>query len=403
MTAEQKRTSDTSGAHARVVEALSQRVATGTWREGEMLPGRRTLAREFGVAVNTVNRAIENMIERGALRADDRRGTFVADRARAVMAPDAQAARANAVSDRRASVGVVASYTLERFASNWTVAVIDSLERHVSSFNGQTRFYNVHYPCDRSFPSGREACEAALGDADNDAIVIVSVNAHPDWEAPVLDAACAASIPALCIWYTGMQRAIPHVHMDQFAAGRAAAEHLLESGYEAGLFLAPFEADWLSERIAGAQHAFDAAKARLHVIPPNRKTDTRQMRARQRRRSIAEAIAKGMRAVKVDRSPAGHWGVVCASDHESILVDDLFGERGIRPGVDVGIVGFDDSDDSRARGLSSLRPPLEELGELAAQFTASALRGRSVPTRTGVGPHLHARNSTDRRKERIRT
>ena len=56
---------------------MRERVRSGGWRTGEMIPSRRHLAREHGVALGTVERAVTTLISEGALRADDRWGTFV--------------------------------------------------------------------------------------------------------------------------------------------------------------------------------------------------------------------------------------------------------------------------------------------------------------------------------------
>jgi len=56
-------------------------------------------------------------------------------------------------------------------------------------------------------------------------------------------------------------------------------------------------------------------------------------------------------------------GFVCASDTLAIGVLHACAERGLRPGTDVGIVGFDDSLGAQViwPGLSSVRQPLEEV------------------------------------------
>jgi DNA-binding LacI/PurR family transcriptional regulator len=62
-------------------------------------------------------------------------------------------------------------------------------------------------------------------------------------------------------------------------------------------------------------------------------------------------------------------GFACASDTLAIGVLHALAERGLRPGVDVGVVGFDDSLGAQVTwpGLSSVRQPLEEVAvELVA-------------------------------------
>jgi len=54
-----------------------------------MLPGRRKLAEEYGVALSTVQRAIARMLEDGTLTADGPNGTFVAQRKNGTVDPEA--------------------------------------------------------------------------------------------------------------------------------------------------------------------------------------------------------------------------------------------------------------------------------------------------------------------------
>jgi DNA-binding GntR family transcriptional regulator len=46
-----------------------------------MLPGERALAEEFGVALGTVRRAVQELRERGAVVTLPSKGTYIADRA----------------------------------------------------------------------------------------------------------------------------------------------------------------------------------------------------------------------------------------------------------------------------------------------------------------------------------
>ena len=63
----------------RAIEAdLRRKITTGEMSVGQMLPGRRDLAKQYGVSTLTVERAVDGLVREGMLRSDDRRGTFVA-------------------------------------------------------------------------------------------------------------------------------------------------------------------------------------------------------------------------------------------------------------------------------------------------------------------------------------
>ena len=68
-----------SPTYQRIEESLRRRVREGDWPVGALLPGRRTLAKEYNVAIGTVQRAIANLLADGTLLADGPQGTFVAE------------------------------------------------------------------------------------------------------------------------------------------------------------------------------------------------------------------------------------------------------------------------------------------------------------------------------------
>ncbi|MGF7160416.1 DNA-binding transcriptional MocR family regulator [Rhodoligotrophos appendicifer] len=74
--------------HDRLATLLEQRVREAM-KPGERLPPHRDLARQFGVAIGTVTRAIDSLSERGIVRGEPGRGTFVlaAERPRRLDGP----------------------------------------------------------------------------------------------------------------------------------------------------------------------------------------------------------------------------------------------------------------------------------------------------------------------------
>ena len=64
--------------YIRVREVLRQRILDGVYAPGERIPSEPELAREFGVSRGTVERAIRDLVQQGALIREQGRGTFVA-------------------------------------------------------------------------------------------------------------------------------------------------------------------------------------------------------------------------------------------------------------------------------------------------------------------------------------
>ncbi|MFZ2514237.1 MAG: substrate-binding domain-containing protein, partial [Candidatus Lutibacillus vidarii] len=86
--------------------------------------------------------------------------------------------------------------------------------------------------------------------------------------------------------------------------------------------------------------------------------------------------------------------IVCASDALAAGVWRAVHERGLRPGLDVGIVGFDDTDAARVLGLTTLRQPLTEITE---RVLAILLTGQTPPAAgTVLQAELVRRSSSSR-------
>jgi len=62
-----------------VARAVRERIVSGQWRPGDRLPPRTELEQQFGVAGNTLQRALDRLAAEGFIHASTTAGTFVAD------------------------------------------------------------------------------------------------------------------------------------------------------------------------------------------------------------------------------------------------------------------------------------------------------------------------------------
>lgn len=65
--------------YAAMADHIAQRIRAGDLRTGARLPGERDLAEEYGVALGTVRRAVEELRGRGLVITLPAKGTFVAE------------------------------------------------------------------------------------------------------------------------------------------------------------------------------------------------------------------------------------------------------------------------------------------------------------------------------------
>ncbi|HEY1699200.1 MAG TPA: winged helix-turn-helix domain-containing protein [Trebonia sp.] len=64
-------------AYVQVADHVAARIAAGALRAGAMLPNERAMAEEYGVAIGTARRAVEELRARGLVVTLPGKGTFV--------------------------------------------------------------------------------------------------------------------------------------------------------------------------------------------------------------------------------------------------------------------------------------------------------------------------------------
>lgn len=79
----------------------------------------------------------------------------------------------------------------------------------------------------------------------------------------------------------------------------------------------------------------------------------------------------------LDRLAPGD-AVVCVSDVVALAVTVALGRRGLRPGEDIGVVGFDDGDIAEGFGLTTVRQPLDTIAALLVEMLEQATPGDGV-------------------------
>lgn len=76
--------------YRQIYDALTQQIRTGRLARGTRMPGKRTLADQLGVSVNTVDAAYQMLVAEGYLESRTRSGFFVMDVPEVFTAPQPQ-------------------------------------------------------------------------------------------------------------------------------------------------------------------------------------------------------------------------------------------------------------------------------------------------------------------------
>jgi DNA-binding LacI/PurR family transcriptional regulator len=174
----------------------------------------------------------------------------------------------------------------------------------------------------------------------------------------------------------------PWVDVDGAVGAELATAHLLERGHTRIAWVGWRRDSWIGEdRRAGWSRAM-----RSRGLP------TTGLACR-----IEESVTSGRDAAALLLDEAAPTAFLCASDTQAMGVLQALHERGLRPGDDVAVVGFDDSQVAQVvpGGLTSVRQPLEEVAVEVVRALAGLL---ATPPSIGPGvllrPSLAVRGSS---------
>lgn len=179
------------------------------------------------------------------------------------------------------------------------------------------------------------------------------------------------------------------VSLDNIGAVRLGTQHLLDAGYQELLFVSePLKN--VSSRMERAA-AFRSFIGDIAAEQPGPHGDTFES-AEDDKAGLDQAL-RNLRQRAGGRLP----GVISSNAVVTLRVVAAMARLGWRFGVDLGLVGFDDTEWSPyiGPGLSTIAQPTDELGRLAAGCLIERLKGLDLPPRQILlSGHLLARGSS---------
>ena len=358
-------------AYQKIEEDLRSRIADGIWQAGYQIPGRRLLAKSYRVEVNTLQRAVNNLLADGTLRAENGRGTFVAERNSSTAIP--QRSR----SALTKTVGITAFVDEIALAEGrWlpsTMTIVKAIETHAKSNGMNTRFLNRWQASQNELSPAQTARDllsegvdvVCVVDAFTDQYVVGELRAASD----------LADKPVIYVSTFGEYVPCTHVFCDSHDAGFKAAKKLCAEGYREITFLAPYSNNWWVTPADGARFACESfgGQVQFRVFP----TDGRFEYSLPDR---ADRIELFLDSFVRDGGIRG--GIIAAHDALAIPLIEQASAHGCVAGRDYGLIGFDDDPLAITRGLTTIRPSLEELGyeavRLARTWAESSRQGKIV-------------------------
>jgi DNA-binding LacI/PurR family transcriptional regulator/DNA-binding transcriptional regulator YhcF (GntR family) len=380
-------------------QKLRQKIGSGQWKPGMMIPGRQRLSKEYDVHVRTVERAVRALIDEGTLETQGTRGTFVAAE---LQASHQEPPMSHEVAERGAIYGggqprrldattLIGIITSDNPLSRDTETIINSIEKAFSAEGGSAIFHDRIV--DQAIPgskTGRIASVVesinALRDRACSAVIAIDYN-EPEPMIDQIDAlAKDAALPLVHILSTKANVPAWAVYYDSFDAAYRATQHLIERSCADYLFIASMHFTWAEERLAGVRAALRRAQIpeanlRIRFVDYDDRSDPRYIDAA--RQLALAAFADGVPA-----------GIVAVNDNVAIGVMKAAEQLNLVAGKDFLLVGFDDNPEARSYNLSTMRPPLEELGQSAVRLARRAMGNDPTVQQVCLSSHLLMRLST---------
>ncbi|HEY3332186.1 MAG TPA: substrate-binding domain-containing protein [Capsulimonadaceae bacterium] len=390
-------------AYRRIEADLRGLIDSGSWPAGSLIPGRRELAKNYGVDLNTVQNAIRGLLDDGTLRAEGRSGTYVAGagqasgRGRGLEAVTPLWGLRSDEPRSTTTVGIIGALwgyneTTRDPHDNWPAAILHAFECAMAVMPDSTvKFREIHHDDggDRELPYYERLRELMAEGVDALAFISPPESMVADLE----EIARRHKLPIVLIHHEAEGFGnLPSVSFDFEFGGFQAAHHLLLRGYENISVFNPYiDANYAPARIAGVELALRRAGRSLRRAPG----DLLMPRAHPKPQGQRDNARLAARAYLAERLPS--WGIVAVNDHAGHGLIDAAHDLGLTVGVDFGLIGFDDSSESRRLDMSSLHPPLDAMGTEAAKLLRSMLDGQQATTDVRLRSNLVARTSSQLR------
>ena len=243
----------------------------------------------------------------------------------------------------------------------------------------------------------RAAAQAAV-----DGFVIYSMSD----EEPLLAAALDRQLPAVVVDQP-LKEGVPFVGVDDEAAARMAAEHLLLLGHErfaiVSFALSPGGRDGIANPVRQEQAAFRVSRLRLQGYRAALEGAGLLWSKVPVYECPGSSIEFGQRAAEALLSPEHRpRAILASSDQLALGVIAWAIERGLSVPEDVSVVGFDDipAAASATPAITTVHQDHAEKGLLAGRMLISQLRKEDVPNAGPLGTSLVVRGSTSPLRKR---
>ncbi len=305
----------------------------------------RDVAHHAGVAVGTVSRVINHA---PGVAADTRDKVEEAIRALEYR-PNRQAQALS--TGRTQTIGAIVPFFTHPSAVTRLRGVVEALD--ASPYD--LVLFNVGNATQRARHFGRTGVSDRV-----DGLLLVSLAPTDDEVAHFRGAGVA------CVLIDCEHPGLPRVVTDDVDGGRLATQHLLDLGHRRIAFIGD-GADPAGRFVASPRRRVGWARALAAAglpAPPELQRTGRHSEADGRRAALA--------LLDLPEPPTA---IFASSDTQALGVLAAAAERGLQVPGDLAVIGFDDVEIAEHVGLSTVRQPLHESGDLGARLLLAGLDG----------------------------
>jgi len=334
---------------------IEQQILDGRIAIGDKLMSETEMILHYGVGRVTVRNALSELVASGCLRKEQGAGTFCAALPR---------------QEERKNIDV-----LLNTGDTWFMPYFLSGISRV--FEGE-RYNLILHDTQNSMDSITRQLNEIL-ERGTDGVILqpcTELREMPESFKVALEHCIRQKVPVVALDGRLEGKQIPYIINDDIAGGKLVTQHLIGLGHKRILGLFPKRYRDADLRAAGYREALEKSQLPVHLLDAD--------------------ITDGVRLVDYIRKE-GITAMVCYNDYLAVKCYHTFHKQGIRPGQDICITGFDDTELSRTSlpRITTATHPKDRMGQLAAQYILDRLSGNADTGFTYVyQPDLKIREST---------
>jgi len=192
----------------------------------------------------------------------------------------------------------------------------------------------------------------------------------PEMREPAMDRVAAAGLPVVAMLSRHVPDGVGYINADNFGAMSLLVDHLTSRGHSRIAYLGPAHSSNFKDRLEGYRSAM--RHAGLDTNPLLEAAIDYPFNSDVPGIAVDQWLSANVRAT----------AIICADDGLAAAAFDALQARGIRVPEDIALTGFNDIFDADriAGGLTTIRQPFRQMGQLAAERLLAMIQGAPVDT-----------------------